>query len=245
VARVVHGCPDIVIRPIRMPSSAPRRPRGSMLRAAVGPAAVALALLGCATGGNRSITLVYSGTMSAQTSGRAAMDLGYQEARVVGCKRTGPPSPADDFIVLSSQCVVDARGEGLNVIGVPGTECTLRIDGQRHTLRVTDATLRFGPRIVPSQPGFVPLGHGRIPWRHGGFLTVADPRTASIDVGGDESDERGGHRHVLITFDGRQTEVLDAENVCTPPLPETQSPKPKMSNDAKSEEDAGFEARGL
>jgi hypothetical protein len=215
-----------------------------MLGVAVGPAAVALASLGCAMGGNRSITLVYSGTMSAQTSGRAAMDLGYQEARVVGCKRTGPTLPADDFIVLSSQCVVDARGEGLNVIGAPGTECTLRIDGQRHTLRVTDATLTFGSRFVSSQPGFVPLGHGLVPLRPGGF-TVADPRTASIYVGGDESDDRGGHRHVLIKFDGRQTEVLDAENVCTPPLPETPLPKPKVSNDAKGEEDADFEARGL
>jgi hypothetical protein len=137
-----------------VPPDGAKCPAGSWWAATVGPAALAVAALGCSSRFGSSVDLLYAGTGSAQTTGNAAADLGHQEVDVKVCNRVRrrfldePRSFA--AIAVGRTCIIPAEQDGRTLIGSAGSDCTLVVDGRVHRLRVTDATVTFGANASAS-----------------------------------------------------------------------------------------------
>jgi hypothetical protein len=105
--------------------------------------------------------------------------------------------------------------------GVDGT-CVLFVGRHEHRLRVTDALVKFsvGHGLVR---GMTMLG--KFPVAYSVPSSFVDPGLVEVRIGGDELDERGRARHVLLSFEGGRTRVADADAWCKDALPSHAPPK--------------------
>ena len=194
----------------------------------------AVAALGCASRFGASVDLAYAGTGSAQTTGEAAADLGYQEVDLKVCngvrRRFTDEPQYFAAIAVGRACVIPAEEAGRTLVGSPGSNCTLLVDGRVHRLRVTDATATFGVRAL---------------WTRYGVATYADDGVVSTRIGGDESDGAGHVRHSLFLFEGPLTRTGDAATWCVSMLPKPPPPPVVPRPLEKEPEGQTYQANGF
>jgi hypothetical protein len=197
--------------PLKARSSASACPVATRLRAAIVPAALGLAMLGCGTSA-LSTSLTYEGTASLQTSDVAGAELGPIAVNVASCATVGTNEYGGEedqlfsFLDLGAGCAIPLASAGATLIGIPGESCTLRIGAHAHALRITDA--------------LVTRGYGFVLRR-----SYINPAAATVRVGADEDDEQGHTRHVLLSFQGSVSSGADANAWCRETLPKFRRPK--------------------
>jgi len=214
----------------------------------MGLALVALAASGCHWKAP-SASIVYGGTARVETSGQPASDLGHQEVSLVFCNRirwrfTDEPL-SFGAIVVGPECAIGAHLVGATLVGVPGAECTVHVDGTARRLRVTEAMATFGSQMIVRQY-----------LRQQRLFPAPDASHTEVRIGGDESDDHGGYRHVLFSFEGPLARANDAHDECveslprptlagpfvkpTPPAPKPVAPARPWPTDTEGTESNGF-----
>ena len=131
-------------------------------------------------------------------------------------------------LAVGPECAVGVQRTAGKLVGTPGDECIVRVGGNVHRLRVTDAQATFALRSMVGRYG---------------VITWADPSAAGVRIGGDERDGTGRYRHVILDFDGRLVREGDAHDMCVDALrPDRTAMDPARSGAPEAEI---FEANGF